>query len=141
VPELIPFLAMAGFAGVRRSELVREYAEDQVLKWEDVDWQKQLINVRHEVAKQSSRKMGNRRFIPMDFGAVDRANYTCPDTDAWDFSNVGVYLNDVATVAAFAAKNHRQSARSTVNALGWPVNFLCKESENGSTNRSTTLVI
>jgi hypothetical protein len=34
---------MAGFAGVRRSELVREYAEDQVLEWEDVDWQKQLI--------------------------------------------------------------------------------------------------
>ena len=26
VPELIPFLAMAGFAGVRRSELVRECA-------------------------------------------------------------------------------------------------------------------
>ena len=26
VPELIPFLAMAGFAGLRRSELVREYA-------------------------------------------------------------------------------------------------------------------
>ena len=36
VPELIPFLAMAGFAGVRRSELIREYAEDQVLKWEDI---------------------------------------------------------------------------------------------------------
>jgi hypothetical protein len=65
VPELNPFLAMAGFAGVRRSELVREYAEDQVLKW-DVDWQKQLITVRHEVAKQTSRKMGNRRFIPME---------------------------------------------------------------------------
>jgi len=45
---------------------VREYAEDQVLKWEDVDWQKQLITVRHEVAKQTSRKMGNRRFIPME---------------------------------------------------------------------------
>ena len=57
---------MAGFAGVRRSELVREYTEDQVLKWEDVDWQKQLITVRHEVAKQTSRKIGNRRFIPME---------------------------------------------------------------------------
>jgi len=43
VPELIPFLAMAGFAGVRRSELVREYTEDQVLKWEDVtSWRRQL---------------------------------------------------------------------------------------------------
>jgi hypothetical protein len=46
VPELVPFLAMAGFAGARRSELVREYAEDQVLEWEDVDWQKQLITAR-----------------------------------------------------------------------------------------------
>jgi integrase len=66
VPELIPFLAMAGFAGLRRSELVREHAEDQVLRWEDINWQKQLITVRHEVAKQTSRKMGNRRFIPME---------------------------------------------------------------------------
>ena len=66
VPELIPFLAMAGFAGLRRSELVREYAEDQVLRWEDISWQKRLITIRHEVAKQTSRKMGNRRFIPME---------------------------------------------------------------------------
>jgi len=57
---------MAGFADVRRSELVREYAEDQVLQWEDFDWPKHLITVRHEVAKQTSRKMGNRRFIPME---------------------------------------------------------------------------
>jgi hypothetical protein len=53
---------MAGFAGVRRSELVREYAEDQALEWEDVDWQKQLITVRHEVAKQTSRKNGQSTF-------------------------------------------------------------------------------
>jgi integrase len=36
------------------------------LKWEDVDWQKHLVTVRHEVAKQTSRKMGNRRFIPTE---------------------------------------------------------------------------
>jgi hypothetical protein len=46
---------MAGFAGLRRSELVREYAEDQVLRWEDINWQKQLITVRHEVAKSRER--------------------------------------------------------------------------------------
>ena len=80
-------------------------------------------------------------FGTMTSQPVHRANYTCPDTDASDFSNAGVYLKDVATVAAFAAKNHRQSARSTVNPLDWPVNFLCKESENGSTNHQTTLVI
>jgi hypothetical protein len=70
VPELIPFLAMAGFAGLRRSELVREYTEDQVLRWEDFNWQKELITVRHEVAKQTSRKMGNRRFIPMEAASL-----------------------------------------------------------------------
>jgi hypothetical protein len=32
------------------------------LNWEDVDWQKQLITVRDEVAKQTLRKMGNRRY-------------------------------------------------------------------------------
>jgi integrase len=63
---------MAGFAGVRRSELIRDYAEDQVLKWEDVDWQKHLITVRHEVAKQTPRKMGNRRFIPMEAALLHR---------------------------------------------------------------------
>ena len=45
---------------------MREYAEDQVLEWEDVNWQKQLITVRHEVGRQTSRKMGNRRFISME---------------------------------------------------------------------------
>jgi hypothetical protein len=29
---------------------------------------------------------------------------------------------------------------SAINALGWPSNSLCKESENGSTNNPTTLV-
>jgi hypothetical protein len=53
----VPFIAMAGFAGVRRVNRFREYAEDQVLKWEDVDWQKHLIIVRHEVIKQTSRKL------------------------------------------------------------------------------------
>jgi hypothetical protein len=61
IPSL--FVARAAL-WLRRSELAREYAGDQVLQWEDVDWQKRLITVRHEVAKQTSRKIGNRCFIP-----------------------------------------------------------------------------
>jgi hypothetical protein len=49
-----PGWASPAFGGVN---WFREYVEDQVLKWEDVDWQKHLITVRHEVAKQTSRKM------------------------------------------------------------------------------------
>jgi hypothetical protein len=45
VPELIPFLAMAGFAGVRRSELVREYAEDQVI-WKHLLEKKVRVGLR-----------------------------------------------------------------------------------------------
>jgi integrase len=66
VPGLIPFLAMAGFAGIRRSEPSENNAGGQALRWDDISWQKRLITVRHEVAKQTSRKMGNRRFIPME---------------------------------------------------------------------------
>ena len=64
VPELIPFLAMAGFAGLRRSELVQDGPGLAVGRYQLA---KKLITVRHEVAKQTSRKMGNRRFIPMDY--------------------------------------------------------------------------
>jgi hypothetical protein len=39
----------------RRSELVPEYAEDQVLEWEDVDWRKQLIAVYFEKALPAPR--------------------------------------------------------------------------------------
>jgi len=65
VPELTPYLILAGFCGFRRSELVKQYSDDSVLRWEDLNWQKQLVTVRDEVAKQTRRKTGNRRFSPM----------------------------------------------------------------------------
>ena len=75
VPELIPFLAMAGFAGLRRSELVREYAKEEVLRWEDINWQKQLITVRHEVAKQwcAESLSANSLRMARDSGAIQEA--------------------------------------------------------------------
>jgi site-specific recombinase XerD len=66
VPELTPYLIMAGFCGFRRSELVKQYGHDSVLGWEDLNWQKQLVTVREEVAKQTRRQTGNRRFPPME---------------------------------------------------------------------------
>jgi integrase len=65
-PELVPFLALAGFAGIRRAEMVKQYADDQVLQWSDIDWRKRLITVRDGVAKATRRKLGNRRFVPME---------------------------------------------------------------------------
>jgi integrase len=65
-PDLLPFLALAGFAGIRRAELVKQYADDQVLQWSDINFTKRLITVRDEVAKATRRKLGNRRFVPME---------------------------------------------------------------------------
>jgi integrase len=65
-PDLLPFLALAGFAGIRRAEMVKQYASDQVLQWSDIDFDKRLVTVRDGVAKATRRKLGNRRFVPME---------------------------------------------------------------------------
>jgi integrase len=69
-PDQVPFLALAGFAGIRRAELLKRYADDQVLQWSDIDWDKRLVVVRDGVAKATQRKLGNRRFIPMEDALV-----------------------------------------------------------------------
>jgi len=65
-PDLVPFLALAGFAGIRREEMLKEYADDEVLQWSDIDWDKKIVTIRDEVAKQTTRKLGDRRFVPME---------------------------------------------------------------------------
>jgi site-specific recombinase XerD len=70
VPTLLPFLALAGFAGIRRAEMVKQYAADQVLQWNDIDLNKRLITVRDGVAKATRRKLGNRRFVPIEDALV-----------------------------------------------------------------------
>jgi integrase len=63
---LLPFLVLAGFAWIRTSEMVRFYASEQVLTWEDIDWKKKRIHIREEVGKSTRRKSGNERFVPID---------------------------------------------------------------------------
>src|SRR4029453_10160019 len=42
-PDQVPFVALAGLAGIRRAEMVKRYADDEVLQWSDIDWNKRLI--------------------------------------------------------------------------------------------------
>jgi hypothetical protein len=63
---LLPFLVLSGFGWIRTSEMVRLYASEQVLTWEDIDWKKKRIHIREEVGKSTRRKSGNERFVPMD---------------------------------------------------------------------------
>jgi integrase len=45
---------------------VKQHRNDQIVRWEDLNWQKKLLLVRNEVAKQTKKKTGNRRFPPME---------------------------------------------------------------------------
>jgi integrase len=63
---LLPFLVLSGFGFIRTSEVVRLYASENVLMWEDIDWKKKRIHIRENVGKSTRRKSGNERFVPMD---------------------------------------------------------------------------
>src|SRR6516165_10075697 len=65
-PGLVQFLACAGFAGLRTTELVAMYADDEILQWQDILFDKKLIVVRGEVAKQTRRKSGDRCFVKIE---------------------------------------------------------------------------
>jgi integrase len=54
--ETIAFVAIGGLAGLRTAEMLRERRSDQVLQWEDVDFQNRRITVRPEVLKTDRRR-------------------------------------------------------------------------------------
>jgi len=66
---LLPYFVLGGLAGIRTCELIRSASDDPVLCWEDILWSKNLISVRHEVAKQT-RARDRRRYIPLEPAAV-----------------------------------------------------------------------
>jgi hypothetical protein len=55
---------------MRTCELVRSNPGDPVLNWEDILWTKNLIVVRHEVAKQT-RSRDHKRYIPLESEAAE----------------------------------------------------------------------
>ena len=62
---LLPYFVLGGMAGLRTCELVRSEPTDPVLNWGDILWTKNLILVRHEVAKQT-RSRDHKRYIPLE---------------------------------------------------------------------------
>lgn len=49
---------LGAFAGLRTAEIER-------LEWRDVLWEDTLIHIREEVAKRTTRKVGDARYVPM----------------------------------------------------------------------------
>jgi hypothetical protein len=62
---LLPYFVLGGLAGMRRAELLRDRNAQHVLEWTDILWDKNLISVRDEVAKQT-RAADRRRLIPLE---------------------------------------------------------------------------
>jgi len=62
---LLPYFVLGGMAGMRTCELVRSNPSDPVLNWQDILWAKNLILIRHEVAKQT-RSRDHKRYIPLE---------------------------------------------------------------------------
>ena len=62
---LLPYFVLGGLAGLRTCELARSEPNDPVLEWEDIDWNKCLITVPHEVAKKT-RSLDRKRYVPIE---------------------------------------------------------------------------
>jgi hypothetical protein len=63
--HMLPFLALSGLCFVRTSEIVRLLKDEQVMRWSDILWDRRLIHIRPEVAKQTQRE-SDERFSPFD---------------------------------------------------------------------------
>ena len=59
------YLILSGNAFLRVQELVRRFANEQVLEWQDFLWDRQEIHVPEATAKSTKRKSGNERFVPL----------------------------------------------------------------------------
>ena len=67
---LLPYFVLAGLGGVRNCELIRYKRGDPVLQWADILWSKNLIFIRHEVAKET-RARDRKRYIPLEAAAAE----------------------------------------------------------------------
>jgi hypothetical protein len=65
-PDLVPFLALSGFGMMRTGELIHQYADRPVLRYENIVWSENRVYVPEAVAKQTRSAAGNRRDFPLN---------------------------------------------------------------------------
>src|SRR4029077_11924844 len=75
---LLAYFVLGGLAGMRRAELLRDRNSQSILEWSDIFWDKNLISVRDEVAKQT-RAADRRRLIPLEPAAREWLNLVRQD--------------------------------------------------------------
>jgi hypothetical protein len=67
--RLLPYFVLGGLQGLRNCEMVRERADYPVIEWRDFLWNKQLLVVRNEVAKQT-RARDKLRYVPLESATI-----------------------------------------------------------------------
>ena len=67
--SLLPFFVLAGLAGIRNCEMIRWKLGEPVLEWKNIFWDKNLIFIPHEVAKET-RARDRKRYIPLEPAAA-----------------------------------------------------------------------
>lgn len=68
--NLLPFFVLAGLAGIRNCEMIRWKLGEAVLEWKNIFWDKNLIFIPHEVAKET-RARDRKRYIPLEPAAAE----------------------------------------------------------------------
>jgi integrase len=68
--RLLPYYVLGGLCGMRRAEIISSYASDPVIEWRDINWDRNWIHVRHEVAKQTGAQ-DQSRYIPLEPAAAE----------------------------------------------------------------------
>lgn len=77
--ETLPLFVLGGFCGVRPSEITGEYTDHEPLRWEDIIWDEEQL----EVCKQKIRSKGHR-LVPMQNAAKILAAYRGKTGYIWD---------------------------------------------------------
>jgi hypothetical protein len=62
---LLPYFVLGGLQGLRTCEMVRERADYPAVEWRDFLWNKKLLVVRDEVAKQTRARV-RLRYVPLE---------------------------------------------------------------------------
>ncbi len=68
--RLLPRYVLGGMAGLRSCEIVPSYPNDPVIEWSDILWNKNLVMVRHEVAKQT-KAQDRLRYVNLEPAAKE----------------------------------------------------------------------
>lgn len=68
--RLLPYYVLGGLCGMRRAEIISSYANDPVIEWRDINFGRNWIHVRHEVAKQTGA-VDQSRYIPLEASAAE----------------------------------------------------------------------